>query len=164
MTKAYLLSTCMLYNGRQAGLRMVAGQCAASPITFHMNTKDRRLLVLLFIAQLVHQVAMDLPLPDFKSLPGQQIYYLYGFAALLLLLLLAVFRALSGPSKQAGAARKIKGTSNVLFVGPMASGKTSLFGRVGPLSLFTPLRSAFADMQSGHLSSCIGLLHRLIPH
>lgn len=86
-------------------------------------------------ALLVHQVAMDLRLPDFKSLPGQQIYYLYGFAALLLLLLLAVFRALSGPSKQAGAARKIKGTSNVLFVGPMASGKTSLFGRVGPLSL-----------------------------
>lgn len=73
---------------------------------------------------------MDLPLPDYKSLPGQQTYYLYGVAGLLLLLLLAVFRAIAGPSKQASPARKIKGTSNVLFVGPVASGKTSLFGRV----------------------------------
>lgn len=74
---------------------------------------------------------MELPLPDIDSLPGQQAYYLYGFAVLLLLLTLVVFRAISGPSKQIGSVKKAKGTSNILFVGPMASGKTSLFGRVG---------------------------------
>lgn len=73
---------------------------------------------------------MDLPLPDLDSLPGQQAYYLYGFSVLLLLLLLVVFKSISGPSKQSIAAKKVRGTSNVLFVGPMASGKTSLFGRV----------------------------------
>lgn len=124
----------VLHEGSEAwyqadcGCRKATTGCR-SP--FEEATTTGALLVLPHVVQQLQlYTAMDLPLPDFKSLPGRQIYYLYGFAGLLLLLLLAVFRAVAGPSKQTGPARKVRGTSNVLFIGPMASGKTSLFGRV----------------------------------
>lgn len=144
--------------GSVQGLHALVASPGQSPITFEQRSKGAAVLSF-HPSPIQAPLSMDLPLPDLASLPGQQAYYLYGFAVLLLLLLLVVFRAISGPSKQASAVKKVKGMSNVLFVGPMASGKTSLFGRVSP-TLSLAVQSQKLTLRLACDSLCTGLLHQ----